>query len=113
VVDTENAEGSIAMRIFKYIIDPDKLDFNGSITLNLPRRAEIISAAEQRGDIVVYAVIDAKEKKIDEYLIWVVGTGHEIPEAVLDRSSCKFLGTVSLQDGEFMFHVYWTKPKKQ
>jgi hypothetical protein len=101
------------MKIFKYIIEPDKLSLDHSVTLELPRRAEVISAAEQREDIVIYAVVDVEEKKTDDHLIWIVGTGHEIPEAVLDQSLCKFLGTVSLQKGDFMFHIYWTKPKEQ
>jgi hypothetical protein len=71
--------------------------------LELPATTRIISVAEQRNEIVLYAIVDLSEAEQSKHKVWVIGTGHPLPEqAALGR----FLGTVNLYSGSLMFHVF-------
>lgn len=61
--------------------------------------AEFLAAAEQYGQITIWAEVDtSKPKKVRT--VHVVGTGGQVPPRL------DYLGTVLLADGEYVFHVY-------
>lgn len=66
---------------------------------------KFISAEEQRGEIVVYALIDDVFNHYgpETFRFYVIGTGHE---SFIDLKKCQFLGTVKLDKGYLMFHVF-------
>lgn len=82
-------------KIYKY-----KIKVMDEQDIQIPNGAEILSVAEQYGEIVLYANVDP-EADLIPYHISVRGTGHS---AVGLRH--KFLGTVKLADGALMFHVF-------
>ena len=70
-------------------------------TLDLPRGAEILSVANQREHIVLYALVDTDVKAIDRHTIYVHGTGHGVY-----GDGIAFIGTVAMSGGYLMFHVF-------
>jgi hypothetical protein len=87
-------------KIYKYILDGDPLI--------LPAGSKIISVANQRDNIVLYAIVDTDIKDKMIYSIFIAGTGQEIGRDLMDYT---FLGTVSLLNGEFMFHIFYKLDK--
>ena len=81
-------------QIFKYIIS------QGEQIIDMPRGAKLLSIAEQRNNIVLYALVDPTNP-IAKRRILVVGTGWGFSVNIE-----KFIGTVNLVDGELMFHVF-------
>jgi hypothetical protein len=71
--------------------------------LNLPVGAKLLSVAEQKGEMVLYAMV-IPELPLRPVKIRVVGTGKPIPD---DMSEFKFLGTIKLYDGKLMFHIFY------
>ena len=67
--------------------------------LILPAGAVILSVEEQYGDIVLYALVDTEEAKMQPRTIYIHGTGHEVYGEY-------FIGTVKLLEGSLMFHVF-------
>ena len=86
--------------IHKYTLD--MVDFQEIV---LPHGARILSVCEQRNKIVLYALVDT-----DIYLrrfchvVRIVGTGHMLEKDFIRTH--RFVGTVSLDDGTFMWHVF-------
>jgi len=86
--------------IFKYtleILDVQRLD--------IPTGSKILSVAEQYGNIVLYALVDDARGGLDSFEIFIRGTGHPFG----DIDNCEFLGTVKLDEGRLMFHVFYKK----
>lgn len=87
--------------IYKY-----NLEVQDEQELLLPTGAKILSVANQRETIVLYALVD-KEIKTEEVFKFVVrGTGHPVDFQIDDYT---FLGTVKLMNGSFMFHVFFKR----
>jgi len=82
--------------ILKYVLMPTDIQ-----TLSI-RSHRILSAQEQRGDIVVYAFVDGS-LPMAEYEFRIVGTGHPINFSI---ENFEFLGTVKLHGGRLMLHVF-------
>jgi hypothetical protein len=80
-----------------------QLDATTAQELSVTKEGRILSVAEQRNNIVVYAMVDTDEQEKDHYEVFVIGTGHHIP---LDALEGRFLGTVNLHGGSLMFHVF-------
>lgn len=90
--------------IYKY-----ELELKDEQEILLPTGAEILSAAEQKGKIVIYALVD-NEIKTEEIFEFVIrGTGHPV---FFHTDNYKFIGTVKLMDGALMFHVFYEKNKE-
>lgn len=85
-------------KIFKF-----KLEITDEQILSLPLNSRILSVAEQFGDMVLYAVVDTSEDLKEDYKIIIHGTGHPAN----DIDNCTFLGTVKMEDGQLMFHVFY------
>jgi len=85
-------------RIYKYTLTPSNK------VLAIPGCLKIISVESQRQEIVVYALIETSSDTTKGFEFLVIGTGHDIN---VDIDVYEFLGTVSMVDGTFMFHVFY------
>ncbi len=95
-----------ALTIFKYplaIVDQQKR--------TIPGLKRILSVAEQRRQLVLYALVgksDTVNRPVDVDIL-IIGTGHPIATV----TGFDFLGTVKMFGGELMWHIfvkpYWTK----
>lgn len=89
--------------IYKYnILDGQDGVITGPIT-------KIINAAEQHGNIVVWAEVDT-DAPARKFQVIPIGTGWNLDppsnkECVLDTHT--FLNTIQLMDGHLVFHVYY------
>lgn len=86
-------------RVYKY-----KLEIQDHQVVSLPKGARILSVANQREDIVLYAEVDDEQKGITDIDIFIHGTGH-----VMNENANLFLGTVLLREGYLVFHVFANK----
>ena len=89
-------------KIFKY-----PLEVTDYQTIEIKSPAILLSAVEQNGQIVMYAIVDDLEYGIPVD-VRIIGTGNPIKE---DIENYKFLGTVSLMGGRLMFHVFASHSK--
>jgi len=85
-------------KIFKYPIA--KVDRQ---ELVLPKGARILSAINQSEEIMLYALVDP-EADHEERSIYIQGTGWEAADDILEK--LQFVGTVELQSGALVFHVF-------
>lgn len=86
-------------KIFKY-----ELQITDRQKLHIPS-TRILSVAEQDNKIVVYAsVLQDYFLDSEEYEFIIVGTGNK---PSIDLDYCHFLGTVKLNEGKLMFHVFY------
>ena len=82
-------------RILKYTLNI--VDYQ---ELTLSENSKILSVANQRDNIVLYALTD--ELTTCTYSIIMHGTGHPANDVI----GAQFIGTVSLYNGSLMFHVF-------
>jgi len=91
-----------SFRIFKYRI----LEFGYppiiKSEIQVVKGARILSVAEQRGDIVLYALSPLNVAENDIYSVRIIGTGHTVE---MDNT-WQFVGTVNICEGRLMFHVW-------
>jgi hypothetical protein len=69
-------------------------------TLALPKGAQVLSAALQHNDPHIWALVDA-EAPPEARKFCCLGTGWKI-----DETNLKFIGTVLLEGGTFVFHLF-------
>lgn len=82
-------------RILKYTLNI--VDYQ---EITLSENNKILSVANQRDTIVLYALTD--ELTTCTYSIIMHGTGHPADDVI----GAQFIGTVSLYNGSLMFHVF-------
>ena len=84
-------------QIWKYTLTP------GMNTYQLPKNAHVLHADEQYDGIHVWAEVDPNAETEDR-CFEVFGTGHPIHyDMGVER---KYISTVKIQGGAFVFHVY-------
>lgn len=86
-----------ARKVYKYT-----LKATNAQEVTMPVGAVILSAEEQWGDVVIYALVDADEKQLEPRKIYIRGTGH----GIYVEEKLKFIGTVKFFGGQSMFHVF-------
>lgn len=69
-------------------------------TLKLPRWSTVLSVAEQNNNPVLYALVERDETDTEDHRFHVAVTGSTVPE------NLKFIGTVMLDNGGFVLHVF-------
>jgi hypothetical protein len=69
--------------------------------VEMPKGATILSVQTQHGDVCIWALVDPEAKK-ESRTIWIVGTGHEMPEGI----HLRYLGTTQTPGGTFVPHVF-------
>lgn len=93
------------------IIGKYELETTDRQVLEIPAPATILSVVEQRGKIVLYAILEKGVQTVTK-VIDIYGTGNDIPK---DRSTYMggpqktpgvFLGTVATCGGSLMWHVF-------
>tara|TARA_R110001599_G_scaffold48928_1_gene140153 strand:- start:175 stop:438 length:264 start_codon:yes stop_codon:yes gene_type:complete len=77
------------------------LKLEDSQLVSLPKEAKILKVGEQYSKICIWYETDTNIEEKEDKTIIVVGTGHSIPQ-----NAKKYLGTVFLNRGQFVFHVY-------
>jgi hypothetical protein len=73
--------------------------------ITLPLNSRILSAKEQYEEIVLYALVDPREKGIEDIEVIVLGTGHEIADETI--KDYIFIDTIKMSAGHLMFHVFY------
>ncbi len=73
--------------------------------LCLPKGSKILSVLEQRNEAVLYAIVDPSVKEFDYYDVALRVTGGGLGEV----EDYTFIGTISLENGLFIFHVFITQ----
>jgi len=87
--------------IYKYALKATDVQ-----TIELPLGSQLLSAKEQRNDIMLYALVETDEDGREEYNILAYGTGHDITTNLSDYS---FLDTVLLQNDGLVFHFFYKR----
>lgn len=82
--------------IWKY-----SLDLTDEQQLKIPKGSQILAVQVQRGDLVLWAIVDT-EAPMEERGIVIVGTGHPFPNVGIARH----IGTVQMMDGALIWHVF-------
>lgn len=83
-------------RIFKYQILPDRT------IVDLPKGSKIISVANQRETLCFWALVDTNETEIEKVIFEVKMTG----EIIDNFKNLLHLGTVLMQNGDLVVHVF-------
>ena len=79
----------------------------GSFTLLLPEDAEILTVLTQRGQPVLYTLLDTEKEKITRTFC-VFSTGDDIQE---EGFSLFYIGTFQVEGG-LVFHLFEAKVRK-
>lgn len=77
-----------------------KLEITDEQVLHLPLDAQILTAQQQREELMIWALVNPKEKETEERTLAVVGTGNPFPNC----DDCEYIATV--QTGQFVWHVF-------
>lgn len=77
-----------------------ELTAESEFTVEMPRGAKVLSVGVQREVVCLWVLVDTDNPKDERtFLIW--GTGHSI-----DSDTGTYIGTVILQDGAIVWHVF-------
>lgn len=87
--------------IFKY-----ELPVMDYVEIKMPKYARILSVQVQREQICVWAEVNPDRPQVP-HAFWIRGTGHLMGEIAQGT----FLGTVQLQGGALVFHVFGGRSK--
>lgn len=93
-------------KIYKYSITSDLAlvaGISNSADIELPKGSIIRFCGVQNGWINIWVEIDPNESQMELYEFIIYGTGWDIP------SESNYVGTVMLNDGAFVYHVYYRK----
>lgn len=85
--------------IWKTVLEPEAVQ-----EIEVPAGADFLCAREQRNDICIWFRCNPDAQKIKR-TIYLVGTGHAAPHPMDTR----YLGSASLQNGNFIYHVFLGK----
>ncbi len=66
----------------------------------IPAGSQVLSCQFQREQLCLWALVDP-EREAEERTVYVVGTGHGLPDMSLG-----FIGTVQMLGGSLIFHVF-------
>lgn len=86
--------------IFKYV-----LLIKETQLVTLPKNAQVLSVANQRGNLVLWAAVNTQVKETEQHLITIGTTGNPLP----DIRKANFLGTVLFDNDTFVAHVFHEK----
>lgn len=83
------------MKIYKYTLTSYHM-----VDFELPERATFLSVQVQKGSIVLYFVVDESESGKESRRFRGIVTGGLIPDGL------EYLGTVQLDGGDFVLHIF-------
>lgn len=84
--------------IYKYQLD---LIIGIPQSVDMPIGSEILSVKEQYNEVVLYALVDPTRDKRSRKIV-IIATGQEYE----NLHASQYIGTVSLDRGILMFHVF-------
>lgn len=82
--------------IFKYELDQSPKQ------ISMPQAAKVLSVGVQKGKINIWALVDTETEPSNRLFI-IHGTGHEL---LKDTNMYNFIGTVLLENGGLVLHVF-------
>ena len=82
--------------IHKFTLSPEELN-----EIRLPADAEILTVQNQRNKICMWVKLDKSSQRVVRKFS-VLGTGWDI----VSKYKLKYIGTVQLEDGLLVFHVF-------
>lgn len=82
--------------IWKYPLIVDNFQF-----IKLPKDSRILTVQQQQGTLCMWALVDP-EKEREEYTVWVIGTGHPMPEV----KYLHYIDTVQQMNGALVWHIF-------
>ena len=85
-------------QVWKYCIDPNNL------THIMPKGAKILCVDEQMGNICIWVEVNPSHPHQERRIFEVFGTGHPIIEDM--GTSREYIGSVKMDGGQLVFHVY-------
>lgn len=88
--------------VFKYVLN---YSWEGTI-LELPINSKILHAREQGEDVCIWVELDQYEEKKEKHEFKLFTTGQEIPGGLAISEKYEYIGTASLQHGNFIIHIY-------
>ncbi len=77
-----------------------------NIIIAMPKGAETVCFAVQRGELFLWARVDSTEL-LEKREFQLVGTGHQI---VGYREDFNYVGTAFLNEGAIVFHLFEKRP---
>jgi hypothetical protein len=89
-------------KIFKYEIPVE------GVELDMPRGARILSCQNQHDNVCLWALVDPDAAKEERHFV-VAGTGHPLDDSIV---VAKYLGTVVVAGGQFVWHVFEVTPNR-
>ena len=75
---------------------------NDYFELDLPEGAQILTVAEQHGEVYLWALVVTENAPETRRFRWA-GTGHRLTE---DESGLRFISTFQMSGGALVFHVF-------
>lgn len=87
-------------RVYKY-----QLEITDDQTIKL--KGKPLSVIVQNNCVMLYALYDENlfDVQGNDYKIHIAGTGHPIEDSIINDYT--FLNTVSLYDGQIVFHIFY------
>jgi len=85
------------LQIWKFMLNPDQ------IGMFMPKGAKILTIQTQQNTPCIWALVNPLAEKVYR-TFKVFGTGHEIPEELLQDHI--YIGTFQLDDGNYVFHLF-------
>lgn len=91
--------------IWKFNLHENLEQGNGCLVtrIELPASAEVLSVDVQHGDVVLWASVNPDDQFKTSRRFAIVPTGGTVPNGGL---SPRFLGTVLMHEGAFVWHVF-------
>lgn len=90
----------MAKTIWKFELGP------WETVVSLPKGSKILHIGNQFNGICIWVLVDKYVKEFEKVTFTAYGTGFELPD-----DPGEYLGTVPLQDGIFIWHVFRKKEK--
>ena len=90
--------------IYEYTLN-NSYEWENTI-IELPINSKILCAREQGDDVCIWIELDQFETKKEKHEFKLFTTGQSIPEGLAISEKYNYIGTASLQHGNFIVHVY-------
>lgn len=93
--------------IHKYDIGSQKMSAQGTIEVLMPADAQVLSAHNQFGKLIIWAKVPSDEPAAVYRRLLVVGTGQQIDSNETEMpNGAEFVGTVLFNQGSTVLHVF-------
>jgi hypothetical protein len=111
--ERETRQQENSWTIHKHRFSREDFGVDGYAETRLPTGAEILSVQNQKGHICIWYKWDlgAKEDEVELRAFLLTGTGWEIDYEKFQLIN--FIGTVQIHEGDFIFHLFEVKTKKE